>query len=297
MNFSPDYINELYSFTEGLPHLNLRRVEEWIYGNRRGLDAISIWQSIGDIWIEKLCDTLGEPYWILDSKNFFLLTPQQEDDAEAFAVICENALSQIETVLNGISKGNPYGSFPVLIFHEIDSYYRYISHYYPDQGAFAQSGGIFISSGYPHFAFPENENRIMEHVIIHELTHACIYYLSLPRWLDEGLAQRMEEIVLRDNYPTFSIDRELAEKHWAFWNRHKIKKFWIGDSFYDPGDSNQLSYSLSRIMIDLISKDTNAFKKFILNAKSDDNGEAAAKKYLGKNLTQIVADFLGPSIL
>ncbi len=89
------------------------------------------------------------------------------------------------------------------------------------------------------------------------------------------------------------LDHELAERHWAFWNARRLKFFWNGESFSEQGDSNELSYSLSRIMIDLISDNKRKFRKFVLKADERDNGEAAAKKFLGKGLEEIVSSFLG----
>src|SRR4029077_14574787 len=50
------------------------------------------------------------------------------------------------------------------------------------------------------------------------------------------------------------LDHDLRDRHLTFWNPETIQKFWSGVSFREPGESNQLSYSLAEIFVNLIGK-------------------------------------------
>lgn len=88
---------------------------------------------------------------------------------------------------------------------------------------------------------------------------------------------------------------ELAERHFAFWSEDNIQSFWAGTSFYIPGDSNELSYSLAQVFVKLLTerRDAAAFRAFLETARHDDAGQTAAMDILGSDLGEIAATFLG----
>jgi hypothetical protein len=42
------------------------------------------------------------------------------------------------------------------------------------------------------------------------------------------------------------IDHDARDRHLSFWNAENIQRFWAGKSFYEPGEPNELSYSLAQ---------------------------------------------------
>jgi hypothetical protein len=88
---------------------------------------------------------------------------------------------------------------------------------------------------------------------------------------------------------------ELAERHFAFWNEENFQPFWAGTSFFQPGDPNQLSYSLDEVCVKLLSEkgDATSFGAFLEAARSDDAGQTAALDVLGVDLGEIAGTFLG----
>jgi hypothetical protein len=77
-----------------------------------------------------------------------------------------------------------------------------------------------------------------------------------------------------------------------FWSVVSIQEFWSGDSFHRPGDSNQLSYELARIIVEQLAKDWDTFTRFVRSAERADAGAAAARESLGLDLGEIVTALL-----
>ena len=87
----------------------------------------------------------------------------------------------------------------------------------------------------------------------------------------------------------------MAERHFAFWTEENIQSFWAGTSFYQPGDPNELSYSLAEVLVKLLSErgDATAFRTFLQAARQNDAGQTAAFEILGADLGETAGTFLG----
>lgn len=94
-------------------------------------------------------------------------------------------------------------------------------------------------------------------------------------------------------YP-FSVDRELADRQAGFWTPQNIQTFWSGHSFDEPGDGNELSYSLAEILIHLLEEKGESFLDFVTMADVYDAGQDAAATVMAVDLGQLVGGFLGP---
>jgi hypothetical protein len=175
----------------------------------------------------------------------------------------------------------------VIAFDDAETYYRYVSYYYPKRGKFAVSGGIQISTGCSHFVTVKRDLRTVEPVIAHEMTHSCVAYLPLPSWLNEGLAVNTEHRLAGSSLSHYT-PQELREKHRAFWGKEEIQQFWSGDSFYRIDEGTLLSYDLARIMVEQMAKDWEQFERFVLAANRNDAGALAAQQHLGVDLGDYV---------
>ena len=89
---------------------------------------------------------------------------------------------------------------------------------------------------------------------------------------------------------------ELKERHLDFWNEETLQSFWAGNSFYIPGDSNELSYSLAEVFVRLLSesKEKVYLERFLEHARPEDAGQGAALDILETDLGEIAGTFLGP---
>ena len=121
--------------------------------------------------------------------------------------------------------------------------------------------------------------------------HNCVAHFPLPLWLNEGLAVVFDRTVALGRQPI--LDSELRDRHLAFWNEESIQKFWAGVSFREPGDSNELSYSLAEILVNLLLSQSKGFGDFVKHADWHDAGQTGALDFLGSDLGQIAGTFLG----
>jgi hypothetical protein len=79
----------------------------------------------------------------------------------------------------------------------------------------------------------------------------------------------------------------------AFWKSQNIQRFWSGVSFAEAGDSNELSYSLAEIVLNLLMEGGKELAGFLQAARWEDAGQDAALNVLDMDLGQVVATFLG----
>jgi len=116
---------------------------------------------------------------------------------------------------------------------------------------------------------------------------------SAPRPVGEGDQHALYGALINWRPPI--MWDELAERHFAFWNEANIQSFWAGTSFYVPGDSNELSYSLAQVFLKLLQERAqgDAFRVFLEAATQDDAGQTAAMDVIGIDLGDIAGEFLG----
>jgi hypothetical protein len=259
-----------------------------------------VWRQIGIQWLDQLKADLGGDYQRYEAWNFLLLSAETKADSEAMLEIAEDAVEAIEAHLNYLTRRKPlYGKRVLLAFNEQDDYYSYLSHFYAD-GHHSTSAGIFLRAGYGHIALPFTKILYVKQVLIHELTHNCLFNLRIPTWLNEGLSQRMEREVDRV-FATSAfasqrvvLNRELAAEHHDFWNEQNIQEFWAGTSFYRPGDGNKLSYSLGEIFVEILAEQWRDFLDFVEHADPRDAGQDASLRFLDRCLGDVAGGFLGP---
>ncbi len=257
------------------------------------------WAEILDLWLNLLKRDLGEGYFLIREQETILLCNQSSETARRLLAYCVMTVNKVRQCLGRTAWEGDAGQVIVLVFADDQTYYQYVSHYSKD-GEQATSGGMSIRRGHPHIAIPYLDPFQVAHAIVHELAHDSVAHLPLPNWLNEALAQNIEKLVLSVGNGPHHLDAplmwdELAERHFAFWNEENIQRFWAGKSFFEPGDSNELSYSLAEVFLKLMSDRCNptAFRAFLEAASYDDSGVAAAKKVLNVELGEIAATFLG----
>jgi hypothetical protein len=243
-------------------------------------------------WLLHLRNTLGEHAHLVETKTAWVLSSYEPKVAEAVARYVETTRARIAELLDGIA-GFPEGHRSiVLVLDHQDDYYHYITNYYPDEGEFSYSSGVFIDPGCPHFVTVIDDLSVIEPVIAHEMTHAALAYLRLPKWLDEGIAVSTEHRISTSHHSAQHAV-ELIGKHRAFWNAETMQQFWSGSSFDRGDDGNALSYDLARHIVGLIGREWSAFTKFVRGAKREDSGAASAKAQLDLDLGQLAAAAVG----
>ncbi|MBU6402954.1 MAG: hypothetical protein KGS61_21750 [Verrucomicrobia bacterium] len=252
------------------------------------LDAA--WSEVATQWVQRLRADLGGRYHVAQSGRFLLLSELEPGTVHELIGVAARTLDLVQQVLGESERPPGWGKRVILLFTELDDYYQYVSYFCRD-GTNPASGGMLIRKDYIHVAAPYEDGRYIRQTLAHELTHAAVVQLPLPRWLNEGLAVTVQKRIAKSGVP--ALDADLRDEHVAFWNEDRIQSFWAGTSFYEPGESNKLSYSLAEILVSLLSADPEKFVNFVRSAQATDAGQTAALDVLGVSLGDTVATFLG----
>jgi hypothetical protein len=274
---------------DNLPHPNLLEARQWAdrFDPSRYGDA---WLSVQRTWLAWLASEFGERYRLHESDDALLLTA-----AEPRAVkVAQNYLSltqrRVARSLARLATDRLTEKQVVLLLHDEDDYYRYLSGMYPEEGEFPMSAGVHFNGPGPHFVVNGSNLEEVEATIVHEMTHAFVAHLPIPAWLNEGLAVNMEIAFGRVADAHKLI--ELEQRHRKFWTTELIQDYWSGRSWHHPGEGNELSYDLGRLMVAGMSEDWSRFEAFALAAHGADSGASAAADRLGIDLGEYVRHYL-----
>jgi hypothetical protein len=249
------------------------------------------WNNVAASWLSKLGASFNEPIDLYESANFFVLSALPPRETEVLLDYAERALKRNLATLGDIASDDGLGKHVVIILPNEDDYYQYISEYYPQDGEFAFSGGMFLHHGYGHFVFSKGSMDAMEPTLVHELTHALVSHLPMPAWVNEGLAVNTERR-WAPRPPQYQ-PHELARKHSRFWNDETMQQFWSGKSYLRPDDGNLLSYDLAQRLIALIGQDHERLTRFVNLSSSQDGGSQAALDVLGMTLGELTEQAIG----
>ena len=307
----PEIVEPALSYKDGFHRADWPAIKQWIAANISSLEADVALSEAALLWVKKLRDDLGGDYFVIESRRTILLCDQPLETARWLLDYAGRTEQTIKAQLGDVAWSGASGKDVILVFSDEDDYYEYLSHHSPD-GEQATSGGVCIHSGYTHIAVPWRDENDVANAIVHELTHDCLAHLPLPLWLNEGVAVTLQKAIAplprgitqsdQDALYSASVNwnppmmwDELAERHFAFWNEENVQSFWAGTSFFEPGEPNELSYSLAEVFVKLLSErgSAAAFHAFLQSARQEDAGQTAALDLLGTNLGEIAGTFLG----
>lgn len=284
----PAHVREV----DGFPRLEWNLIRNWIHQNVAASRADEALNEAVVCWLERLKSHLGKPYEIFASDSFYLLCPLEEERAHNLVWFAEDAWTKIRTHLDRVELAIDAQKEVILALADQDTYYTYISYFYTE-GEYGASGGLHICEDYRHVVLPCSASWSLEAVITHELTHAVLSGLSLPAWVEEGLAQVLEELIT--GHRNLNLNAERKRMHNEYWKRHGLDAFWAGTVFHQTEDGQALGYELAQILVRNMASDfVDQFFEFIGSAKRNDAGEAAAQGYLGCSVSDCAAQFLGP---
>ncbi len=290
--FRISHIEGGFEIRDGLPRPNWPNIFEWAQTVGTGVEPHELWTEIAAHWLSQLANTLKNDYAIWESKEFLVLCSRSEPESERLIRYCETARMKILALLGDMACDDGYGKHVVLLFHDAETYFTYISDRYPEEGEFGGSSGMYIADDYGHIAVLAGMISFPDATIAHELTHSLLRHLDLPLWLNEGVTQLAEQEVAGAHRE--EMTKELAKKHQMCWNEDTIQDFWIGTSFSAPDDRQELSYSLSKILAGrLMDRFAGSFNEFVKTASANDAGESALWNTCRLSLSQCVSDFLG----
>lgn len=233
------------------------------------------WHGIAKTWLGWLADGCKTPYEQSESKEFLVFAPANYGDREALHAFLEASYASILKALPGITSPEGYGKHLIILLHDDSHFQRYLGYFYQQSSLpMTCEEGVFVNDGYGQLVLRAEPLDALESTIAHELTHACLTHLALPVWLDEGLADYMED-QLCESAPFYLNDEAIAQ-HQSYWTPERTQQFWQGRSFFaDDDEQCGLSYHLARALVQTLLGDYEPFKTFVNKANWSDAGAKA----------------------
>jgi hypothetical protein len=272
----------------GFPYLRWAELVSWVeHFPESQRDAA--WVAVADAWDQHLCVALGADYRIAKAPGVVVISTLDARQAAATLDFMGKVQRRILRTLDGVAEAAGAGNELLVVIDDEDTYYRFISRFYPDGGEYAFSSGVQVNDGGVHYyACLKGHLRDVEPVVAHEMTHGLLAHLPLPLWLNEGLAVNTERRVAQAG-GSLHTPAEMRVRHLKFWGADEVQEFWSGKSFRRHDDGNELSYDLARILVEQLSADWPRFAAFARAAHYGDGGLAAAREHLGLDLGAAVA--------
>lgn len=275
----------------GLPHPLWERIDRRICTLDHSVQAKQ-WQSAIESWLERVAAAIGGDATVHACEDVRLLASCKHDRGKLLAQWSAAAISRIVDGVGEHRTPDMIGPRVILVFGDHERYYDYIDRYYGD-GEHPSSGGVCLHIGYVHVVIGHGDLEARQQILAHELTHLALAPLDVPVWVNEGIAQVMEGVLTEAAW--FTMSRELLREHQRHWQEHGLDGFWSGESFGQTGDSQRLSYHLAEILIrNILAKQKSQVIEFIQQACWQDAGNKAALGCLGRPLSDLATEFLGP---
>ncbi len=247
------------------------------------------WTEIARQWLGRLGEALNSDYEVHESKHCLLLCARPDSDANVLLRTLETSRQALLSILQGVADFRTPGKQVAIVLTNANQYYSYVC-VNDAEGHHGASGSMQIRDGYPHVVAYGRHLAVLQNTLAHEMTHASLAYLSLPQWLEEGLAQMFEEDI--GGRQPLLLTSEAARRHKRYWNKHGLESFWRGEGFSRPGKVQELSYQLAEILLRLLASEhrprwfglnrepQRRLLAFIRDADACDCGEAAAREHL-----------------
>ena len=276
---------------DGFPLLRWDDVRAWLGALPNESDQARAWLDCERAWLLHMRDALGPGFHLAENDDAIVVSSLETRLVRYTLEFMQRTLRRIVKVLDGVAEVPPWGKDLLVVFDDEESYYRYVSHTYPEKGEFAFSSGMHLDRGCSHYVTTKSDLKTIEPVIAHEMTHGCVSHLPLPLWLNEGLAVNTEHRVVGPGV-ALHTPLEMHAKHLGFWGDDEIQEFWSGQSFRRSDDGNMLSYDLARVLVEHLSRDWPRFRAFATSASWEDAGFAAAREHLDIDLGVAAAAIL-----
>jgi hypothetical protein len=277
---------------ENLPVLDGTRLAAWVNDNVAVESRDAMLDQAKRAWLLHLRDALGDGYQLEESATALVLSSLEPVRARTTANFLANAREQVLGVLHGIARAPQWGKDLMIVFEDADSYFRYLSLYFPDAAARGLSRAMYLRAGVGHFVAVKADLYAAQSLMVHEMTRNCLTHLPLPLWLNIGIAVNTERQLVHSKSCGGCGSGNMHDRLAAFWNETEMPGFWSGASFQRGGEAAELSFELARVMVELLAKDWQSFGSFAVNASADDAGSAAARTYLDIELGELVCALL-----
>lgn len=285
---------------EGLLHLDDERVQEWIDTSFPEEERRDAWNQVCSKWLDSLAEEFPGNYRGIESDHFFLVADLDKGRRDALIHLAERAWKTLQEVLGSAALLSSPGKQVVIAFNSRKTMFQFAGPYLPE-GKLASFAGLYIHQPCPLILLQDTAGATS--ALVHELLHAAVAHLSLPQWLEEGLAQSFEAD--HGVTPVFMLTPEDAKTCRSYWRKRGLERFWSGEGFHRPGRMSVESYRLALILARLLLDDAKPgwwglgrsrqlkLIRFLETARADDAGDAAARAAFGYGIVALAERFLG----
>jgi hypothetical protein len=270
----------------GIPQLDWGMALDWIEQTEPDpWEQLPKLRAVGSAWLQAIRRALTTEHTVWRAESAEGLSPA--DAATRLQRATANAASTIGQALVPLRGKDPVFPFCVVALKSYDDYLSFHSHF-DREGESATSGGSYLRrehSTLPCIVLPMSASWAAETTIAHEFTHHALADLELPLWIEEGLAQMMEE---RIGGGGFVITHDKLEQHRECWEDDGFGAFWNGDAFHSPeGHDQRLAYELAQFIVrSMLLVDATKFFAFAKDAAWHDGGASVAEEHWGVDLDE-----------
>ena len=303
MSISGLDLQSLLLWERGLPLPQWDIVEDWIGDNIPIDQHYEVWNDVARQWLAELASAIDPAYEVCESNNFIAVVPRGKDLGTKLLRFAERARTRLMQVLFDLADFATPGKELVIMLRDQQEYDRYVA-VASRNDEVTSSVGMHLRDVYPHIALNCFDLDSSENILAHEMTHAALHRLTMPQWIEEGLAQMFEHDMT--GRQMLMVDGHLAKSHKAHWDSDTIQEFWHGHGFHRTDEIQSLNYQLAEILIRLLFQDfqprwfgwdrtpQQKLATFLRTAKVHDCGARACRRELGFELGELPARFLGP---
>lgn len=279
---------------DGLARVDWGMANSWI-GRQTGADPDAWRRAVMAACLDEVRDSLPRDHRRWRSANVEGLAPLEGRIGPAMAAVAERAFTVLGSDLRVIRGDAPIPPVAIVAIEPNESYLDFTSSYFPDEGAFATSGGLCLNEGEDAFALiavNAGSRRGCEVTVAHELTHHALRGGRLPLWMEEGFTQMMEERVV--HVTNFILNEEMTARQRDHWSEHDIAEFLDGAAFHSPEeDTQELAYHLSQWVVrSELSRRPKEFFRFA-RACRDRDPDDACQEAIGVSPRELVLGIIG----
>ncbi len=251
-------------------------------------DHQAVWYAMVRRWMQTLGGSFRPSAKPLESQSLIVLGA----DPSRLQTLSTTVTSRLDHMLPGLRSADTVGPVVVISPPTLDQFYDYLAAVTHEDESLG-CAGFCVQADYVHVVVTPVGPEYTLGVLAHELTHAMLAFHTLPAWLDEGLAQTVDELVTGE--PRLFLTHEAVRAHIDLWTAHSLDAFWTGESFAATWDEEYRSYELALVLTKNIIRELGVrTAELVKDASRTDAGAAAIESYLGRGLVDLVAEFLGP---
>ncbi len=240
-----DAVRHLFREESGLPFVTWSEASTFI-AEQPGNQA-DVQRAIAAAWLDELRDSLTVDHRRWRSQGVEGLVPLEGSMGPSLARAADKSLQVLTRDLARIRGDGPIPPVAVVALEPNSAYLDFTSAFFPEEGNFATSGGLYIfrEDAFPLLSINAGSRHAIEDTVAHELTHHALHDCNLPLWIEEGLTQMMEERVTGTN--NFILNSEMIARQRDAFDDHDAEDFLSGAGFLSPSEDDQeLSYHLAQ---------------------------------------------------